>query len=426
MRASPCARIAVLVLLILAVARPRPARAAGFAIAEQGTAATGMAGAFTAKADDPSAVFFNPAGLAGQHKLQVYVGGVLVLGHVSVQGTPSFPLPSEEKALFTAQPLATVYLSYGLPHDVAVGIGVFTNFGLKLEWPAGWSGRYAGQYVSLQTVTINPSAAWRPVRWFSVGVGLDLIPASVDLQMALNLVSADALLRFQGNDLGVGGNVGVLFEGPILWRRERPLFSLGISYRSSFNLNFDNGSFRARAPIEFSQQLKDQSATAELKLPDQLSVGFGVRPFDHLFLQIQFDWVRWSRLQELRLNVNDNPAQSLVLPQQWGQGYVLRFGGELELGRWRARLGVGYDWNPVPAQTLGPFIPDANRVLVTAGLGMMDLPAHLAAELSLMGVIFQTRTSELPTFPVQYSNWALLISGAISYRADRPSVKFGH
>jgi long-chain fatty acid transport protein len=385
-----------------------------------------MGGAFAAKADDPSAIFFNPAGLAGQHKLQIYVGGVLILGQTAAQGSASFPLPTEEKAKFTASPLATIYLSYGLPHDIAIGIGFFSNFGLKLEWPAGWPGRFAGQYVSLQTITINPTVAWRPVRWISIGAGLDLIPASVDLQQSLNLVSAEALLRFQGNDLGVGGNIGVLFEGPVLWGRQRPFFTLGIAYRSAFNLNFDNGAFRPKAPIEFSQTLKDQSANAELRLPDQLSVGFGVRPYDHLFLQAQFDWVRWSRLQELRLNVDNNPSQTIVIPQQWGQGYVLRVGGELEVGRWRPRLGVGYDWSPVPAQTLGPFIPDANRVLVTAGLGMMDLPAHLAAELSLMGVIFQTRTSTLEAFPVQYSNWALLISGAVSYRSDRPSRSFSH
>ena len=51
-------------LVLLAVFSPAAAQAAGFGIYEQGARAMGTAGAFTARADDPSAIYFNPAGLA--------------------------------------------------------------------------------------------------------------------------------------------------------------------------------------------------------------------------------------------------------------------------------------------------------------------------------------------------------------------------
>src|SRR5438552_19023354 len=43
---------------------PAPAAAAGFALFEEGARAMGFAGAYTAQASDPSAIFHNPAGLA--------------------------------------------------------------------------------------------------------------------------------------------------------------------------------------------------------------------------------------------------------------------------------------------------------------------------------------------------------------------------
>ena len=43
----------------------------GFQINEHGAKAMGMGGAFTAQASDPSAIFFNPAGLGFQKGINV-------------------------------------------------------------------------------------------------------------------------------------------------------------------------------------------------------------------------------------------------------------------------------------------------------------------------------------------------------------------
>ena len=52
----------------------RPVQAAGFGIFEQGTKAMGMAGAFTAQADDPSALFHNAGGLAFVDEPEIAAG----------------------------------------------------------------------------------------------------------------------------------------------------------------------------------------------------------------------------------------------------------------------------------------------------------------------------------------------------------------
>jgi long-chain fatty acid transport protein len=394
------------------------AHGAGFAIGEHGAAATGMVGAFTAKADDPSAIFYNPAGLAQQHGLQLYVGGILIVGRPSVDGTASFPLPRTQTADLNVSGIPTIYLSYGLPHDFAIGIGAFTQFGLKVDWPADFSGRFVGRYASLQTVTFNPTIAWRPARWLSIGGGLTLTTASVDLQRSVNLINTEATARFRDNDLGVGGNVGVLFEGPILTGRAQPLLSIGLTYRSGFDLDFDDGAVTIDAPLELSGILHDARGSTTLKLPDLVSVGVGVRPIDRLFLQLQFDWVHWSRFQTITLTVPSAPALNVTLPQEWNNGYTLRGGAEFTAGRFRPRLGVGYDWTPIPSRTLTPIIPDSDRVLVSGGLSV-DLPARLVLEGAVMGVIFLSRNSTLPAFPVRYSNWGVLSALAISYRGDR-------
>ena len=50
------------------------ASAAGFGLFQHGGRALGQAGAFTARASEPSAVFYNPAGITQLPGLQVQVG----------------------------------------------------------------------------------------------------------------------------------------------------------------------------------------------------------------------------------------------------------------------------------------------------------------------------------------------------------------
>ena len=50
--------------LALAGGTPAPAHAAGFTAPDPGVKAQGMAGAFAAQANDPTAVFYNPGGMA--------------------------------------------------------------------------------------------------------------------------------------------------------------------------------------------------------------------------------------------------------------------------------------------------------------------------------------------------------------------------
>ena len=70
---------------------PVPAHAAGFAIFEQGARGMGFAGAFTAQANDPSAIFHNAAGIAFLKGKQFYFGGTLIHPSTTFTGADPFP-----------------------------------------------------------------------------------------------------------------------------------------------------------------------------------------------------------------------------------------------------------------------------------------------------------------------------------------------
>src|SRR5262245_49902180 len=99
-----------LVFTALVALAAAPIHAAGFSIFEQGSKAMGMAGAFTAQADDPSMLFHNAGGLAFVTERQISVGDTWIHGlKADFRGAAPFPGPSysaEQKKLSAFPPHA--------------------------------------------------------------------------------------------------------------------------------------------------------------------------------------------------------------------------------------------------------------------------------------------------------------------------------
>src|SRR5207249_8733072 len=87
---SSGSRRSVFLVLLVSLA-PASVRAAGFALFEHGGKGMGFAGAFTAQASDPSAIFHNPAGIAFLRRKQVYLGGTAVMPTWRFEGASPFP-----------------------------------------------------------------------------------------------------------------------------------------------------------------------------------------------------------------------------------------------------------------------------------------------------------------------------------------------
>src|SRR5260370_36202087 len=116
--------------------------AQGSGIYEQGTCAMGGAGTgVAAPCADGSAMFFNPAGLAGFAGKHLTVGVTLL----DVQGGFTDDILQQKSNL--DNPLLAVpqaYLSYGLTSNLGIGVAPFAPYGLQTKWPLSFDGRFAG------------------------------------------------------------------------------------------------------------------------------------------------------------------------------------------------------------------------------------------------------------------------------------------
>src|SRR5437773_3191238 len=107
-------RIAGLTTVVALLVCPSIGQATGFRIVDQSASATGQASAFTAQADDASAVYYNPAGMTQLRRVQVSLGTLLIGGAPSFTSPTGGNAPGAFRGSGEYPPAAKLYISVNL------------------------------------------------------------------------------------------------------------------------------------------------------------------------------------------------------------------------------------------------------------------------------------------------------------------------
>jgi long-chain fatty acid transport protein len=111
--------------------------AGGYEIYEHGARAIGMAGAYTAIAEGPSAVFYNPAGITANAGLQIGLGTALIKPMGSFTSASGVKTDQESQLYYPSH----LYATYQINEKLTAGFGFFTPFGLGTDWPEDYTRR---------------------------------------------------------------------------------------------------------------------------------------------------------------------------------------------------------------------------------------------------------------------------------------------
>lgn len=397
-RANLARRSSLALLPLLSSAIALQASAAGFAIKEQSASAQGTAFAgATATAGDPSYMFFNPASLAYQPGNQaVAVGnGILATARLGTGNGSTINgsrLSGENEIDDVAENavVPAIYGSFSIAPDWTAGIGITAPFGLVTDYSDGWLGRYHAQRSDLKTLNFNPTLAWQPKPWLSLGFGAVAQYASAELTSAVDFGTigavagipgavpgtADGKAQITGDDWGVGFTAGMLVEPGL------PGLRLGVAYRSEVRHNLQgDADFRLdRAGIgstisAATGTFVDTGGSAALTTPASLSVGFSQQIGDRWTVMGDVSWTQWSSFEELVIEF-DNPNQpSSLTEEKWNDTFFFSLGATYRFDdKWTFRGGIAYDQSPVTDKYRTPRIPDSDRYWVSVGLAYSPSP----------------------------------------------------
>lgn len=402
----------------------------GFLIPEQGAKASAMAGAFAATADDPSAIFYNPAGIAQQRNMGAYAGTTLINFTNEFTGDPNSPFTAGVTAEYNRHTfnVPNLYAVVPLGNNLTLGIGTFAAFGLRTDWEDPFPGRYISKDADLKTMSVNPVLAWRSSNdMIAIGGGIEYRRARVILnanRMALNPftgrivdVANTRLSSEYGSD--TGWNAGILIK-------PNPRFRIGAQYRAGMEIDLDGDADITQIPtgspqldaLVATQLPHDQAITTRFPFPSLATVAIAVSPTDRW--DVEFDVLRtgWSAFKALKVNFAEQPAFGFTRVQNWHDSSSYRLGiNHNATENFDVRFGAVYDENPQPVEAVSPLLPDSDRVGATFGAGWHAGPLTLDG--SLMVLHFKDRDTNghnAEGFNGTYETDALLWSVNLGYR----------
>ncbi|MGO8701975.1 MAG: OmpP1/FadL family transporter [Limisphaerales bacterium] len=316
----------------------------GIALPDQDAFATARGNAFVATADDPAAVFYNPAGISQLPGASMSVGAYgIVYGDNYKNGAASI----DSKTQWAALP--QVFSTYSIAkYHLTLGLGTYSPYGLRMEWPTSAPFLASGETGEIHYYTVSPVVAWQPFHFLSVAAGPSLNYSQADLKEYPGFVN-----HFRGRDVDVGYNAG------ILWR-PADQHAVGITYRSATDMNYSG-----HATVPVPPFTGNTGATANYHFPQTLAFGYSFRPTDKWNFEADANWSDWSTLKVLSISpLGEN------LPFQWAQSWMLDFGATRYIGDgWRISGGYMYSMNSVPSSTFNPLIADSDRHIFSVGVG---------------------------------------------------------
>jgi long-chain fatty acid transport protein len=327
---------------------PVSGESAGFALIDlSGARATALMSTMVARADDPSAVFYNPAGLVQLPGFQVMGGFSFVFPQTSIV-THAGGFDTSTSLVSQVFVVPHFFSSYQINDRVWLGVGINSPFGLGTKYDDGWPGRFNIIKASVQTVNINPTVAVKITEYLSVGAGLDIMYFSINLQRALPLEPLGSMtLRLGGDTWGLGFNLGVLLK-------PRDNLSLGISYRSQVREQVSGAAhFDPFSPL-------NTRASGAITLPDMVFGGIMVRPTEKLSLEAGVIWTHWSLFKSLTMNF-DNILGRLSEKKNWHDTWRGQVGAEYRALPWLdLRAGYSLENEPMPDEYVDYLVPTTN------------------------------------------------------------------
>lgn len=357
-------RLAISVMA-MAVLLPTFAQAGGLSLYEIATSDVGLASAgWAARAQDPATLLKNPAGMSLLEGNQFQAGAQLLQSSVGFSPSAGTTVPGSDGGNPVGLvPNVSAFYVHGLGKDVKLGLGLFSNFGLAMNYDSGWVGRYYAVENTLVGITVMPGASYRINEQWSIGAVANIMIGYLNYSAAVNnnflgiTNRPDGEVQMRDTTVGAGGNFGLLYE-------PRKGTRFGLTYYSPVKLNFgDVPAFTGLSnPVLAQLQNRgflNNDVSLGMTVPQQVIVSSYHEFTDRWAMMLDFGWQQWSQFGKVDVAVT-SPAvnRNFTTGINYQDTYHVALGNRYRLNdKWLINSGFAYDTSMVNDQDRTVTVP---------------------------------------------------------------------
>ncbi|MFA4908460.1 MAG: outer membrane protein transport protein [Candidatus Omnitrophota bacterium] len=363
--------------------------------------ALGKGLAFAAQADNPSAVYFNPAGLTQlKGKTYVSLGAGAIQPFCSYKDDTTGERTNRRRQTFII-PNFFVVSDFGL-EKFSFGAGESSYWGLGTYWAEDSFSKYVATKTDYRTDDIMLTGAYEINDNLSIGLAADYTNSYVNKKRMLSQQTwggADGDLQLKGSDKNAWGyrlstlykankqhSFGFMYRSPV-----------DVKYKGKIYLNGLNGAYAS--PAYFGGSSYETEITCKTTLPQSVVFGYCYKPNDKLKLEFDTEWMDWSSIEEEKIEYpsESNAGRLSVLnagnpaPRDWKPSFAYAVGAEYKVNEiLKLRAGYIFHETPIPQVNFETSVPDAKSNIVTLGAGI-KLKKNVGIDIAYAAMFYAAR-----------------------------------
>ncbi len=355
-------------------------------LAVRSAKATALGEAFIVQADDPSAVAFNPAGLADLRGVQLSLQSTWCNAYTEHTSPGGVKTDMEDKW----QPVPSAFATWDMGTErFTLGLGVSLPNGLSSEWGADSFARYSGYYSELIIADYTLALGYRINEQLSVGFGLDYYVSELEQRQRIPgfaffpALPLDPAVRIKGSGEAWGFNLGIRYEF-----NER--HAVAATYRKAFTVDYD-GDVAVQGVGSFGME-------TSFDYPGSIVLGYAYRPNERWTFEVNLDWTHWSQVGDVVLDIPALAGQPFApdgqvrIERDFHNTLAYKFGVQYQYSEALAlRFGYIYNENATAEAVWNPTQPDTDMHFFTCGFAY-DVTDYLTLETAFQLVYYETRS----------------------------------
>ncbi len=343
------------------------ANAGGYKIPENSVKSTALSAAYVANAHGADAAYHNPAAMVFNEDRSLLEGNLtyIHLSEIDFDGNVTSALiggssgPIAESSEDQNFLIPSFHYSSPAVGNARFGLSVIVPTGLTKRWKSPVARSFAEKF-SLETVEINPSAAYKLNESFAAALGLRAIYTEGTVR-SKNPTST-AIRDMDGDSWDYGYNLAFLYKAT-------PELDIALTYRSNIDLDIEGNARLTVGALSYSG-----FASVSVPVPAATALAFAYDVSPATTLEFVFERTEWSEYNQLDFNYNNtiHPVVEGVfgtpIAKDWDDTNTFRMGLTHQYdNQWIIMAGYAYDETPAPESTVGFDLPDSDAHIFSLG-----------------------------------------------------------